>query len=218
MRGRFEDLSGGRFGRLVVLERAENDAKGRTRWTCLCDCGNSVCTRASLLKRGTTQSCGCLGRELSVKRNTVHGEAGSRLHKIWANMKNRCSCKSHRAYENYGGRGIEVCEEWQDFREFRDWALSHGYAENLTLDRKDNDGPYAPDNCRWATAKEQGNNRRTNHPLTYNGETKTLSQWAEVLGMSDSTLYSRVVMRGWSLHDAFTRPVRRRGGDSDGCA
>ena len=216
MRGCFDDLTGQRFGRLAVVGRAPNDSHGRTKWKCVCDCGEITTPMAYHLKRGTTQSCGCLSREISIAKNTKHGKSSSKLYSVWADMKDRCENKNNPAFENYGGRGVAVCDEWREFKPFLEWALANGYEESAergkcTLDREDNDGNYEPSNCRWITMKAQGNNRRNNHMVTYNGETNTLAQWAELLGMSASTLYTRV-SRGWDLNDAFTRPVKRRGG------
>jgi len=221
MRGRFDDFAGRRFGRLVAIERAPNDVKGRTRWKCVCDCGAITTPMAAHLKRGTTQSCGCMKRELDSEKYTTHGKSCSRLYSVWANMKDRCENKNNHAYESYGGRGIKVCDEWQDFRNFLEWSLTNGYKEaasrgKCTLDRRENDRGYEPSNCHWVTMKEQGNNRRTNHMLTFNGKTMSLAQWAEELNISKSTLCNRIA-RGWALSDALTVPVDgRRGVDSVG--
>lgn len=220
MSGHLDDLTGRRFGRLVVIDRAENDSRGRTRWNCVCDCGKITTPMAAHLKRGTTQSCGCLAREKSIKRNTTHGKTHSCLYSVWANMKDRCNNENNHAYKDYGGRGIKVCAEWQDFQKFLEWSLASGYEEEAargkcTIERIENDRGYEPSNCRWATMAEQGNNKRSNRKLTYNGETKTLSQWAKDLNINSSTLCNRLA-RGWELRDALTRPVDKRGVDGYG--
>lgn len=124
-------------------------------------------------------------------------------------MKDRCYREGSSAYEHYGGRGISVCNEWQhSFEAFRDWALANGYRDDLTIDRKDVNGDYCPENCRWATLKEQGNNKRYNHLVEYKGETHTLSEWSEITGIQCGTLYYR--LKVWSVEDALTKPVERR--------
>lgn len=127
----------------------------------------------------------------------------ARIYRIWVGMKNRCQNANNYSYANYGGRGIAVCDEWQDYQSFLDWSLANGYGENLSIDRIDNNGNYCPENCRWATRREQNCNTRQNHYLTYNGVTQTISQWAECVGITRSALKCRLE-NGWAIDRALT--------------
>lgn len=202
------DLLDQRFGRLVVIKETEKRNKDRgILWLCRCDCGNEVEVAGKSLRSGNTKSCGCLQRENTSRANTRHGKRHTRLYSIWTTMRNRCYRENQTEYKNYGDRGISVCDEWRDdFQAFYDWAMDNGYQDDLTIDRIDWNGNYEPSNCRWATQKEQQNNRRNNHLLTHNGETHTMSEWAEIKGIKAATLYRRL-KDGWMIEKAIETPV-----------
>lgn len=195
-------MTGQRFGRLVVVCYTGSDKHHKSRWDCLCDCGKTINVETGALRSENTKSCGC-SRLGNV--NVTHGKAKTRIYKTWANMKNRTGNPNTDDYSYYGERGITLCDEWQEFEVFYAWAIKSGYSGGLTIDRIDNNGNYTPQNCRWVNQKIQCNNRRSNNVITYNGETKTLGEWAEQFGLNRSTIYRRL-NSGWSIEKVLETP------------
>ena len=206
------DLTGQRFGRLVVIGRADPpaDNQGAARWHCRCDCGDEIDVVGYSLRRENTASCGCLQKELAMVVHTTHGQSRSRLYSIWHSMLSRCENQHNIGYGRYGGRGVTVCKEWHDFNNFMQWAERTGYQENLTIDRIDVNEGYNPVNCQWATMHEQARNKRNNANITYHGVTRCLSDWAATFGINVVTLWMRIFRDGWDVERAFTTPVRQR--------
>lgn len=193
------------IGRLTVIEQVGKNSQGGKLFRCKCECGNEKIVLGAELRRHHTESCGCLFKDVQRKTVTRHGQRYSRLYEIWRSMKQRCYNPNKKKYECYGGRGITVCDEWlHDFQAFYDWAMANGYSDELSIDRIDVNGNYEPANCRWATIKEQANNRRCNVSLEAFGEEHTVAEWAEILGIKKSTLYSRL-QRGCSPEEALQR-------------
>lgn len=187
-----EDIVGRRFGRLTVLDFDHIDSHRNSYWLCECDCGSHTIVTRGGLTSGNTTSCGCYQIEGIRARSTIHGMSRTVLYKVWGDMKNRCNDVNNIAYHRYGGRGITICDDWYNFKSFRDWALDNGYEPGLTLDRIDNNGDYCPENCRWVDRRTQGNNRENNHIVEYSGISHTISEWTDILGVCYSTLWARI--------------------------
>ena len=214
--GKLIDLAGQRFGRLVVLERVGTNKSGNVLWSCLCDCGNRIIARSDHLKDNHIQSCGCLQKEIAskscIENKTTHNMSKTKIYGAWGNMRKRCYNIKNKEYKNYGGRGINICDEWNNEKtgliNFYNWSMANGYKEDLTIDRKDVNGNYEPSNCRWATYKEQANNKRNNHYITYKNETNTVTEWSEKLGIKRKTLDWRIA-NGWTTEKLF-KQVRNK--------
>lgn len=182
----FIDLAGKKFGRLTVISRAPN-VKGKTMWNCKCSCGSEKAVRASHLSGGRSTSCGCRTIEATTKHGESKRNARSPEYSAWLALKDRCNNPVHPSYKDYGGRGITVCQRWQDsFTAFLE-DMGRRPAQNLSIDRMDNNGPYSPDNCRWADIYTQLDNRRNSRLYTINGETKCLKHWCQEYGKNYGT-------------------------------
>lgn len=206
------DLTGQKFGRLTVIELSKEKKGKRLIWECVCDCGTKLSVTGCNLTTGHTKSCGCYKRDRTAETKTIHAMSSNRLFYIWSGMHSRCYNPNNSSYKDYGARGIVVCPEWHDFMAFAEWAYKEKYAENLTIERIDVNDSYSPGNCCWATMKEQANNKTNNFYIFYNGETKTLAQWAEELDLPYKTLYHRLKGMRWTVKDAFERPIGNNGG------
>lgn len=204
------DMTGMRVGRLTVISRAENTKQNKAQWLCQCDCGNTTVVSRKHLKDGSTVSCGCFSRETAARVHTTHGMKKTRLYRIWSGMKDRCCNPKSKYWDRYGKRGIDVCDDWvQSFENFYWWSIKNGYSEELTIDRTDNDKGYSPDNCRWATYKEQENNRSNNRILEHKGQAHTISEWSNITGI-EQRLISQRLYYGWDTEKALRQLPKRR--------
>lgn len=214
---RIKDISGQVFGLLTVLEYAgtihygtRTGSKGaRSQWLCRCSCGVEKTIAGDALRKGNTQSCGCVLRAKNRKRLTTHGKARTPEYDVWHVMKCRCLLPNYPGFKSYGARGVTVCKRWLD--SFENFIADMGPrpSNKHSIDRIDSNGNYEPSNCRWATRSEQQRNRRDNHRLTFNGETLCLVEWAERYGLQALTLYYRI-KKGWPVSEAITTPVGLR--------
>lgn len=187
------DLTGRRFGSLVALDRVGQDRFGAWMWRCQCDCGVEVEVRGATLAAGRTSACASCA---TSRASTTHGQSNSALYSRWQSMKARCTDPANKHYQNYGGRGIRVCERWLHSFENFSADMSATFDECLEIDRVNVNGDYSPENCRWADRITQQRNRRNNSRITYGGHTRTVVEWAEVLRMKPNTLTTRI-RRGW---------------------
>ena len=200
------DLTGKRLGRLTVLGRNLDNPKGPVMWDCICDCGNKVVRNAKWIRSNGVQSCGCYTREHLISRVTSHGQSRSPEYRAWVGMKMRCENETNGAYCKYGERGIRVCERWQTFENF--FAdMGPKPSPKHTLDRIDGTKGYSPDNCRWASHKEQQRNLKNNVYLEHDGKSLIAADWAVIVGIDAKTIQSRVTKLGWTTEEALTLPL-----------
>lgn len=203
------DLTGNRFGRLTVIERAKNDKFKHSQWLCECDCGTKIIVSLSHLRTGYTKSCGCLKKEIAKEVHTKHGKSYDPLYIVWCGMIYRCTNPNHHSYKNYGGRGVSVCDEWKDNPNcFIDWSISHGWKPGLQLDRINNSEGYRPENCHFVTPRINCNNTRRTRYI--DGEPASL--WFEKQNHHPSVNYvcfcDRFFRKGWDLDRSLLTPNR----------
>ena len=202
---RIKDITGMRFGSLVVLRRSDHRIRGKVSWLCKCDCGKYIDAIGSALRSGNTKSCGCLKIDELVKRSTKHNKCYEREYSIWSSMKQRCLNSKARAYKWYGGRGIKICDRWlNDDNGFSNFLKDMGNAPpDYSIDRIDPNGNYEPSNCRWASWYQQSRNKTNSHFITVNGITKNITDWSNKCGISRSEINHRMKDLGWSAYDAI---------------
>jgi len=217
---RIKNLVGCRFGRLTVNNFAGRNKRQLIQWSCTCDCGTTdIIATSTTLTGGHKLSCGCLGREVTSKRSRTHGQKHSPEYQTWRSMKHRCYCVTAPGYTNYGGRGIIVCERWRNsFENFlADMGRRPQPASDYELDRINNDGNYEPGNCRWATRKQQANNRRqgrrgicrASHVVVFEGQRMILADLARRFGIDYHLLHSRL-SAGWNLQKSLLNCITPR--------
>ena len=210
MRKRIEVKKGERFGRLVILEEINEEISGANKFrkfACECDCGGRKEVRLNSLRIGATKSCGCLNAEESTKRGTTHGRSKTKIYDIWATMLQRCFYKNSKSYKNYGGRGIKVCKNWLKFENF--YNDMGDRPEGRSLDRIDNNGNYEYKNCRWATKKEQDDNKRTTIFVSINKVKISFNDLVEFFGLTRGSLHNRIFIRNWDLGKALTTKIKK---------
>ena len=202
------DITGHTYGKLKVVCQHGKTKHCKITWLCVCTCGQKKIASSNDLRMGKVKTCGSslcvnINIESAHEAKATHKQSKTRLYRIWAGMKRRCEYR----HERYSLRGISYCDEWKDFEPFFKWAQLSGYTDQLTLDRIDNDGNYNPDNCRWATRKEQSRNTSKNRLIHFNGEISCLHEWAERFNINSRTLSDRL-NRGWSIEKALLTKSR----------
>ncbi len=212
------EITGQKFNRLTVLKCIGSNKHKDKIWLCQCDCGAFIPASTNSLRRNNTKSCGCLQKEKASETfkalNETHGLSRdkngkkNRLFRIWTGMKTRCLNENDKAYELYGGRGIDICFEWlNDFSVFHKWSIENGYSDVLSIDRKNNDKGYYPYNCRWVDKKCQANNKGNNVVIEFKGKSMNLKEWSEYLNMDYSAIVARI-RRGWTIEKTLTTPLK----------
>lgn len=192
------DYIGKKFGYWTILYATKGNGRKKT-YICECKCGSKKAVALDTLKLGTSKSCGCFHKEQLSKKMTTHGQTGKRIMSIYYNIKSRCYNEKNNRFKDYGDRGIKMCDEWKNNSSlFVKWSMENGYADNMSIDRIDNDGDYCPNNCRWVLLKEQAQNKRNSILFTFYGVTKNLKEWCECIGESYQKMYGRY-FRGYDV-------------------
>lgn len=204
---RIIDLTGQRFERLIVLQRNGSSKRGEALWLCKCNCGDVISVTGYHLREGHTRSCGCLLREIMIRRNTTHGMRYISGYDSWKSMLDRCRNIHNKYYEYYGGRGIIVCKRWEKFENFH--TDMGEKPKGMTLDRENNSKGYCKSNCRWVSRQIQQNNMRSNHKVTFKGRTQTIAEWSREVGLRYGVLWNRLNTFKWSVERALTEPVNK---------
>lgn len=210
-----KDFTGHKFEMLTVI-RFSHRIKTNYFWECKCDCGTIKIIRIAALKTGNTKSCGCLNEKMRAARAAIkaptrltHGFYKHPLYRRWASIKTRCTNEKCPQYDSYGGRGINICEEWNsNFMAFYNWSMQNGYKKYLQIDRINNDLGYSPENCRWVTISVNGLNKRTNRLLAYQDQMRPLGEWAQIVGKDQKLIWNRL-QSGWSIDRALNEPINR---------
>lgn len=205
-----DNLIGQKFNSLTVIARGNNTKSGKATWICKCDCGN-IKKKSVLgydLKIGKVTTCGCAYKISNKERNKTHGMTHTRLWNIWQGMRRRC-LKGNKHEKSYFQKGITVCEEWEKFENFSNWAKSNGYKDDLTIDRIDNNKGYCPENCRWADYKTQERNKSNNRIITINGVSRVLAEWGEIYGIKPATISYRI-KHNWEESRWLEKPICRK--------
>ena len=204
------EIVGKRYGKLVVLAIDTYKDKSNHKYLlCQCDCGNQKKIAMNHIRSGASRSCGCGVVESTIKRNTTHNGTHSRLFNIWNGIKRRCFNRNDSRFKYYGGRGITLAPEWEDFSAFQKWSFAHGYSDSLTIERIDVNGNYCPENCKWIPFEEQARNKTNNRRITINGETHLISEWCKAANVSTTQVYWRL-RQGWNIQDALFKPDARK--------
>lgn len=211
MRSNFVDSTGKKFGRLTALKVAGKNEQGNYLWLCRCNCGKEVLAAGTLLRYGSIRSCGCINRDLTKNGfSNTHNMCYTRFYRIWHGLSYRCNNKNSKAYKDYGGRGIKLCNRWHNFENFRD-DMYQDYKEcskklgekNITLDRIDNNKGYNKSNCHFITLKENCRNRRSNVLIEYKGQKKCITEWAEIYNINEDRFRQRIKILKWPIEMAL---------------